>query len=85
MKFSPQNVNENTQRWADLLRCEAYALETLIQTNIPAASAEIYTGWAVYFWRKVQEDTLISPEFRQFASQMRDQVEGLIPDIQRLA
>lgn len=44
VKFSPPNVNENTQRWADLLRCEAYALETLRQADIPAAQAAIYTG-----------------------------------------
>lgn len=44
VKFSPKNVNENTQRWGDLLRAEAHALRVLQHANIPAARAEIYTG-----------------------------------------
>lgn len=44
VKFSPKNVNENTQRWGDLLRAEAHALTLLQRASIPAARAEIYTG-----------------------------------------
>lgn len=44
VKFSPKNVNENTQRWGDLLRAEACALAVLQRANIPAAQAKIYTG-----------------------------------------
>jgi hypothetical protein len=44
VKFSPQDANENTRRWGDLLRAEAHALAVLHQAGIAAAQAEVYTG-----------------------------------------
>lgn len=42
-------------------------------------------AWAQEFWRKVQNDAAISLEFRQLASEMLAQVEGLTGPVQRLA
>lgn len=44
VKFSPQEANENTRRWGDLLRAEAHALAVLQQAGIAAAQAEVYSG-----------------------------------------
>ncbi|CAH0243390.1 hypothetical protein SRABI106_02452 [Rahnella aquatilis] len=62
--------------------------ETLPLTPDPLVSKEKWLNaqdWAGEFWRKVESDMAISPEFRQLASGMLAQVEGLTSIIQRLA
>lgn len=62
--------------------------ETLPLTPDPLVSKEKWLNaqdWAGEFWRKVESDMAISPEFRQLASGMLAQVGGLTSIIQRLA
>lgn len=62
--------------------------ETAPITLDPLVSKEKWLNaqaWGQEFWWKVKSDPAISPEFRQLASGMLAQVEGLTSIIQRLA
>lgn len=44
VKFTPARRNENSQRWCDLLRAEALALQVLREEGVSAAKATILSG-----------------------------------------
>lgn len=44
VKFTPAQRNDNSQRWGDLLRAEALALQLLAENGIAAAEASIITA-----------------------------------------
>lgn len=44
VKFTPARQNENSQRWCDLLRAEALALQLMNEEGISAAGATIFAG-----------------------------------------
>jgi len=75
MAFAPTN--------AGVMRREAAPLT--LDPLVSKAKWLNAQAWAQEFWRKVQNDAAISLEFRQLASEMLAQVEGLTGPVQRLA